>query len=102
MAIPEKDEIPRELARLRDDPNHPASRESLELHLVEMKLELRRLQRGLRDTSSKQDLFRGGLAILLVLMIGGFAILFKIDTIGAGDLWLVGSQPAPAVQMRSY
>ena len=60
---------------------------ALALQIIEMKASIRSLENAARETASKRDLFTFGTAILLVLFIGGFTILFRVDNIRQTDLW---------------
>jgi len=64
-----------------DDLEH----ENLALHLVEMKQHMYRLEQAAQQTASKSDLFRFGVAIMMVVLVGGFSILFQIDGIGSSS-----------------
>jgi hypothetical protein len=69
---------------------------ALALQIIEMKASIRSLENAARETASKRDLFTFGTAILLVLFIGGFTILFRVDNVRQTDLWHAsyGTRPA--------
>lgn len=64
----------------------------MNLHLYELTRKIENLESAAQQTASKADLFRGGLALMLVFLVCGASILYKIDNIGHGDLFLVGSE----------
>jgi hypothetical protein len=69
---------------------HPPSPDALALHIHELKGQLgalrtdnQRLRDALSLTASRRDLFNAGLAIILVFLVLGFGIIFKMDAINA-------------------
>ena len=85
-----------------DSPNHDNSSSHLDqvepgrsenvllaLQIIELKASIRALENAARQTASKRDLFTFGSAILLVLFIGVFTLLFRVDNIRQTDLWHV-------------
>lgn len=74
--------------------NDPAPTDALALHVHELKAELRdlradnlRLREALRLTASRRDVFNAGLSIILVFLVLGFGIIFKMDAIKADSAW---------------
>ena len=68
--------------------NPPRDADALALHIHELKGELRDLRadnQNLRAamllTASRRDVFNAGLSIILVFLVLGFGIIFKMDTI---------------------